>query len=424
MKSRLKTNSANCFVVLLSLIVGLILLELIIRPISGIAKPYDVEPTDSREDIRYGVLDVRGFWTWKPLYNGWFDNGIDFSGKHISTYANGTRAIPCLIDPATRGSRIFLLGDSQTFGWGLSDAEAWANQLQCRIEKSRPRTVAVVNMGFPGTQVDQYYARGVGQIEDAINASDTVVVSFTWNDLVTFGGGEIFVRQVLKDAGLRLVVIPNHPHIRVEPINKNSAPHFEPREQHDFDIQLMNPTKYKGQPSWRYSIYKQYGIFIPLFDSLWSFVNSLQYVSAAFRAAWSNARLIFYRLRPEKALINKISKNTFQNNFLVLKALETRLRRKGARVLIQLLPSRLFFDDFYYQAYSKGGVSFADQDFLGHIAQPFCKSLDLICVNRFEELKTRERDLHTFPTDGHYNQTGAMSVAKALFIDIFNIVNK
>ena len=424
MKSSLKTISINCFIVLLSLIFGLILLELIIRPISGMAKPYDVEPTDPREDIRYGVLDVRGFWTWKPLYNGQFDNGIDFSGKHISTYANGTRAIPCLIDPATRGSRIFLLGDSQTFGWGLSDAEAWANQLQCRIEKSQPGTIAVVNMGFPGTQVDQYYARGVGQIEAAINANDTVVVSFTWNDLVTFSGGEIFVRQVLKDAGLRLVVIPNHPNIRVEPIDKDSALPFEPREQRDFDIQLMNPTKYKGQPSWRYPIYKQYGIFVPLFDSLWSFVNSLQHVSAAFRVAWSNARLIFYRLRPEKALIKKISKNTFQNNFLVLKALETRLRRKGARVLIQLLPSRLFFDDFYYQAYSKGGVSFTDQDFLGHIAQPFCKSLDLICVNRFEELKTRERDLHTFPTDGHYNQKGATSVAKALFIDIFNTVNK
>ena len=94
MKSRLKTIYANCFVVLLSLIAGLILLELIIRPISGIAKPYHVEPTDSREDIRYGVRDARGFWTWKPLYNGWFDNGIDFSGKQISTYANGTRTIP------------------------------------------------------------------------------------------------------------------------------------------------------------------------------------------------------------------------------------------------------------------------------------------------------------------------------------------
>ena len=74
----MKLVVAKFWMVLCSLFIGLLLLELIVRPIYGIVKPYAVESEDPQEDIRYGVLDSRGFWTWKPNFRGLFDNGVDF----------------------------------------------------------------------------------------------------------------------------------------------------------------------------------------------------------------------------------------------------------------------------------------------------------------------------------------------------------
>ena len=404
--------------VLCSLLIGLLLLELIVRPIYGIVKPYGLESEDPYEDTRYGVFDSRGFWTWKPNFRGSFDNGVDFRANRVTTNFDGGRNVPCRNGHGIHSSRIFLIGDSQTFGWGLSDSETWANQLQCELERKRPGEFEVINLGFPGVQVDQLYARGVGQVEPATGKGDIVVVSFTWNDLVTYYAGKKFADQVLRHAGLQEVKIADINRAKVQPLKIKSIPTTSYKERRPLEIRLLEPKVYLGEPSWRYPIYKKYGILTPAVDSAMSFLNSLQYISSAFRVAWSNARLLYYRLRPKDALAKKIPVHTFRKNFLVLKALETKLRRKGAKVLIQLLPSRLFFDDNYYEPYSKGGASFPEQDYLGFVSNPFCLSLGLNCVNRFMNLMTDTQDRHTFPVDGHYNETGAANIAMALARDI------
>jgi len=416
----MKQRLVNLGLTVGSIAIGLILLELLVRPIYGIASPYDVIPENSSEDIRYGVYDTRGFWTWKPKFQGWFDNGVDFEGNRVTTNPDGSRVVPCHKKRAGHLPRIFLLGDSQTFGWGLSNDQTWANQLQCEIESKIPGAFEVVNLGFPGSQVDQIYARGIGQVEPVISEGDIVVISFTWNDLITYYVGEQFAHRVLKDSGLRAVQDKGLNGLYVQPIEDEPGPGAKSRQGGLLELQLSNPRKYLGEKSWRYRIYTDYGIFIPRFDSAMSFLNSMQHVSAVFRIAWLNARMLYYRLRPKGSLEKKIPDHAFPHNFLVLKALQTRLQRRGAKVFVQLLPSRVFFDDFYFSSYSAGGQAFPSQDYMGFVSKPFCDNLNLTCLNRFNELKTSSRNQHTFPIDGHYNTAGAAKIAKALYLDLFN----
>ncbi len=404
--------------VLASVFVGLLLLEVILRPIYGVAKPYGFQTEDNSEEIRYGVYDTRGFWTWRPNFRGSFDNGIDFSRNRITTNSDGSRTVPCHKVHTRSLPRIFLLGDSQTFGWGLSDHDTWANQLQCELEKKRPGAYSIINLGFPGAQVDQLYARGIGQVEPVVSEGDIVVISFTWNDLITYYVGEQFAHQVLKDAGLRAVQRSDAFQAYEQLSNNEFSSKADSVGGRELTIKLSSPIRYLGKKSWRHPIYKEYGVFIPSFDSVKSFFNSLQHVSTVFRIVWSSARLLYYRLRPKDALEKKIPRHTFSSNFFVLKALQTRLRKKGARVFIQLLPSRLFFDDYYYGFYSRGKQAFPSQDYMGVVSKPFCNSLHLKCLNRFDALTTASRDEHTFPIDGHYNPAGAAKIARALALEL------
>jgi hypothetical protein len=388
------------------------------RHLYGVANPYVVKMAEPSEDIRYGVYDVRNFWTWRPIFRGWFDNGIDFFENKITTNAIGGRTVPCLNNNSSTQARVFLLGDSQTFGWGLSDSQTWANQLQCELEKNHRGAFKVVNLGFPGSQVDQLHARGVGQVEPAITDRDIVVISFTWNDLITYYVGKKFAHTALKDAGLRAIDSTDISRAYVESLENSLHFSVDRMQGGSLELKLSNPIIYLGEKGWRYPIYKEYGIFIPSFDSVTSFFNSFQHVSTIIRIAGSSARQLYYWLRPQSSLKNKIPSHTFSHNFFVLKSLETRLKQKGARVFVQLLPTRLFFDDHYFSLYSGVWHTFPHQDYMGFIATPFCDSLQLNCLNRYDDLRTASRDQHTFPIDGHYNSAGAAQIAKALSLDL------
>jgi len=390
----------NLGVLAAALAVGAILVEVLARAFFGLPAPYAL-PAEST------VFDARGFWTGVPGFTARFDNRVDFRDAAVGIDDIGARRVPCAADAGTAMApvRVFLVGDSQTFGWGLSDADTWANGLQCRLETAAPGRYRVINFGVAGTQVDQYWARGVRQVVPGIRPGDVVVVSVTWNDLVTFNDGLPFVEQVLAQAGLRR----DGSGVRqVEP------PPPVAGDGQGLALRLLEPRRYLNPPTWRYRFYNDYGVFVPSFDSPKAFADTMTYVSAAFGILWRHARLLYYRLRPADSLAAKLEPHVFEYNFLTLKALQTVMRRRGARMLVQLLPNRLFFDDFYYAAYSKNGVVFPARDFMGSIAADLCPKLELDCVNRFDDLATAARDAHTFPFDGHYNAAGAARVASAL----------
>ena len=82
--------------------------------------------------------------------------------------------------------RIVVLGDSHTFGYGLSGKNAWPNVLEQDLSerKAEPDTppVVVYNLGVPGYGVDQYYLR---LREDGWRLNPSIVVlGFSPNDII------------------------------------------------------------------------------------------------------------------------------------------------------------------------------------------------------------------------------------------------
>jgi len=413
---------ANTGLVIASLVISLLVIEIAVRFYITPPKPYGLVPESSPADIRFSVFDKRGFFAWRPGYRGWFDNGVDFVGKRVTTNANGGRTVPCAAHVGAPENRIFLIGDSQTFGWGLADDETWANRFQCDLNGRLPGRFRVHNLAYPGAQVDQLYMRAIGQVEPAAKPGDIAIISFTWNDLITFYKPLSFVDAALKDAGLRQIPDKGGSTAKVRSLGNIAPANAPAAEAAELKLSLSNPVNYLRTQSWRYPIYNEYGLFIPSFESAWAFLNSLQYLSAAFQVAWSNARLLYYRFRPSDELTKKIPPGTFRSNFLVLRSLQDRLKQKGVRVFVQLLPSRLFYDDYYYNAYSANGVAFPARDYLAHVAMPYCKSLQLHCLNRFGELISSKKNAHSFPYDGHINPIGAARIGRALSDDLQHLL--
>lgn len=79
--------------------------------------------------------------------------------------------------PAVPSSRILVLGDSFTWGWGVSQGQVFTDLLQAAL----PATTAVYNRGVPGFGTAQEYL--VLQRELAAHVYDAVVLMFFINDL-------------------------------------------------------------------------------------------------------------------------------------------------------------------------------------------------------------------------------------------------
>ena len=84
---------------------------------------------------------------------------------------------PKPVRPAVPTSRILVLGDSFTWGWGVTQGQVFTDLLQAAL----PDTVAVYNRGGPGFGTAQEYL--VLQRELAARVYDAVVLMFFINDL-------------------------------------------------------------------------------------------------------------------------------------------------------------------------------------------------------------------------------------------------
>ncbi len=402
---------ANTALLLCSILLTGAVVEIVARALVSVPTPYAIAP-------EYMSNDQRGFWAVRPGLRTAMDNRVDFSGKQVTIDENSVRLSPCAAAADDQPGRIYLLGDSQTFGWGLSDEETWANKLQCHLLQQRPGAYRVINLGVPGTQADQFLNRGVQQVLPVIEPGDFVVVSLTWNDLLTFYTGDKFVSSALNTAGLRRTTVSGRVGVAVVP--SADQPSIPTDSKHRFEIIPRIPPVLIPAVTWRYRLYNRTGIFIPSFDSVWGFLDSARYISATLHYTLPKLRLLYYRLRAEKAFLTKFSPHSVEQNFLVVKALETMVRRKSGKLAVQLLPNRLFFDDHYYAAYSKSGQAFPERDFMAFVGLPLCKNLGLHCVNRFKDLQTDQPNAYSFAHDGHYNDAGASRIADALAQDILS----
>jgi hypothetical protein len=337
------------------------------------------------------VFDMRGFWTLRPNARQLMDNGIDFRARPLTIGTDGTRRVPCRASGHDDARKIIALGDSQTFGFGLADDETWPNRLQCLLSRSGS-DARVYNFGVPGTNLAQYLMRG-GHFLDALRPGDDVMLAITWNDLHT--------DQAKFVAGK---MAPRHCPDRAR--TGQSEP---------FALCLARPLRfYQPGRTWRKSLYRRSSIFVPRFDSLKSFLDSAIFTSALAFILLPRLRLAYYAFRDKSTLHRKIAATAFEANMRIAARIHDLVAARGARTMVLLLPNRLFFDDYYYAAYSKSGVVFPERDYPYYVTRSACRTYMLDCFSLFEALRTTLRDRHSFAFDGHYNSTGAEAIAGAL----------
>jgi lysophospholipase L1-like esterase len=167
---------------------------------------------DERNGIRVPRPGVRG----RHAVPGKFDVQVTINGQRF----RGAREYAA--PPAAGVTRLAVLGDSMTFGWGAEDDETYPAQLESILNRTvargrttaatrepesgaRPRPgdgVEVINAGYPGTCLGEkvaWYVHGVRPFRPSL-----VVLTLLGDDV----DGDLFWRVFALDSAGRAVPIP------------------------------------------------------------------------------------------------------------------------------------------------------------------------------------------------------------------------
>lgn len=318
-----------------------------------------------------------------PGFVGWTDNRIEYRARPFHVDDKGRRVTPAAPSAAMARGRVWVLGDSQTFGQGLLDAETWPNVLQMRLAAAGLGHVRVENLGVPAINVDQYHAR-LRAILPETRAGDVVLVGLTWNDLVT----DQSRATVLRLAGGLLVTKPAAE-----------------------TVERTGPAADEDGLSWRLRLFRATGIAVPRFRDVGQFALDLSRNSALGTLVASRLRTLYYRFRTDNNPFAPLfAAGVAERNFALVADMKRRAEGRGLRFMVVLLPNRLFFDDRLYAAYSQDGRAFPARNYQAHVALPLCRRLGLRCIDTFDALHARWRDRPAYPVDGHYAPLGAQII--------------
>lgn len=132
MKPRLKNVLKNLALSLATFLICVALLELVLRCL-GYGNLEIYEP------------DSKLYWKLKPNQNCF--TKIDHKPVHITSH--GTRGAEFNLQKPANTIRILSLGDSKTFGWGLTEAESYSGLLQTLLEEriGKSKNIEVINAG-------------------------------------------------------------------------------------------------------------------------------------------------------------------------------------------------------------------------------------------------------------------------------------
>jgi len=153
----------------------------------------------SNRDIDFPEVyqrDSRLFWKFRP--------GITTTSKlfsNLSYHINSLGMRGPEIEKPKRGYRIIALGNSCTFGWGVSYDQTWTHQLQIILNDRLPgRDIEVINAGVPGYSSEQ----GKRYLSDKLLGlkPDMVLIMFGFNDHYPAGRGITDSEQKLSNSVL------------------------------------------------------------------------------------------------------------------------------------------------------------------------------------------------------------------------------
>jgi len=153
----------------MSLLLALVVAEAFIR----VAMPSLQQHRDT--ELVFFKYDRLLGWTNKPLADGTFHIPASTTQVHIS--AQGLRDDDPAPVPEDDVKRIIVLGDSQTWGYGVEAADRYTKQLEHRFANAE-----VINMGVSGYGTAQEYL--LLRTQGMAYNPDVVVVGFYNNDLM------------------------------------------------------------------------------------------------------------------------------------------------------------------------------------------------------------------------------------------------
>ncbi|MCA1907397.1 MAG: hypothetical protein LDL39_03455 [Magnetospirillum sp.] len=320
-----------------------------------------------------GMFDYHAStWRLTPNFSGLTGNRADFDDKRVTADADGRRIVPAA--PQKAAHRLWLLGDSQTFGHGLADEETWANRLQEEFNR-QSLSIKVVNLAVPAVNVDQYLAR-IHQMNQEIQAGDQVLVGLSWNDIIT--------PQQIGPGAIQVV-----------------------------DGYLVSAAQNASSDSIkrRVALYDATGIILPDLQNLKTVLDSLSNTSALANFIYPRAKAIYYRNRSSRPLDAIIEAKVPEANFYLLSEMQAIVQARGASFTVLSLPDKIFFEDSAYAVYSVNGKDFPEQNFPGHVIMPLCEKFEIRCLDSFDVLRQHQDDPVAYVKDGHYNPKGAIVIA-------------
>ncbi|EME71474.1 hypothetical protein H261_03658 [Paramagnetospirillum caucaseum] len=358
-RSRLRDLAANLLLTVTACLTFLILAEFI-------AWQFNPPP---RPGLPAGMFRVApgSVWTMTPDFRGVMDNRVDFTNVPATADASGARVVPAA--PAEAPRRLLVIGDSQTFGHGLSDQDSWPNRLQEDLNR-REQPVKVVNLAVPAINIDQYLAR-IRLLAPSLGPADTVLIGMSWNDLIT------------------------PPSDRAS--NRIVEGYLVKAEAADNDANIKA----------RVRVYDFTGVMVPRFQDLKSVLDAMSQNSALVATLYPRAKAVYYRLRNHSPVANLVAAGVPEANFLMMRQIADLLASSGARLVVTLLPERMFFEDQAFAVYSVNGRDFPTPDYQAAIALPLCEMAAITCLNAFPLLHDHQREGLVFPVDGHFNPKGA-----------------
>jgi hypothetical protein len=168
----LVSGLTNLYVLSASLLVSLILVEVGLR----IVNPWGMDFFHWLPYHMQGMID-------HPQLGYVHPRSVSYRLGHnpVRLNAQGLRDREIPYEKPDGEKRILLLGDSVTFGWGVSQGESFGDQMEPLLESSSGRRWEVINAGVNGynTEQEAIYFR----IEGLRYEPDIVIVTYLENDI-------------------------------------------------------------------------------------------------------------------------------------------------------------------------------------------------------------------------------------------------
>ncbi|MFN8522918.1 MAG: GDSL-type esterase/lipase family protein [Chloroflexota bacterium] len=169
-QSRARSLASNLAALAAGTFVMALLVELVLR-IAGLGHPYYSAP-----EAYVPVADQNVLFTLRPSFNGFSE------GTSVQVNGAGLRERELTEQRQPGLSRVLFLGDSVTFGAGVTAEEAFPRLLESRLPPLPGRQIQTINAGVVGYNTTQELAR----LRDLgpRYQPDIVVLTFVVNDLL------------------------------------------------------------------------------------------------------------------------------------------------------------------------------------------------------------------------------------------------